>query len=393
MERLLAEGLSLCGAYGTLDFPHQGRRLAWDHVPRRYSRPSGRRRYGLAQRGPAAPQETTFEDHRYERLHVVYDEGPKGEPRERELHFALNANGRSGPGFGITRRDPSDDAGREMWRVSGPNFEFDFEQSSVSYRQFSTWLSRSVRRGNLPHEGDPILRRKRTGDLTPRADRAFAGFVNFFRQNSLFPTPEQELFVAANDPVGWQRERSFATDPLGQTMDRATLDGIRDLGSELGLFGALEIRRGPVGEYEVWADASGQSRNLIDVGFGVQSALPILQAIASAPKGATLLLQRPEAHLHPKAQAALVRAIASRGYRLLVETHSDHIPDWFRIVTMSGQVDPQDVGIVYFHRNDDGASTGLRDIRLDEQANLIDTPPGFRDFFLDETERLLGFRR
>lgn len=60
---------------------------------------------------------------------------------------------------------------------------------------------------------------------------------------------------------------------------------------------------------------------------------------------------------------------------------------------MSKQVDSRDLGIVYFHRSDDRASTVLHDIQVDEQANLGETPPYFRRFFLDETERLLGFRR
>ena len=83
--------------------------------------------------------------------------------------------------------------------------------------------------------------------------------------------------------------------------------------------------------------------------------------------------------------------IASRRNRLLVETHSDHIPDWFRIAAMAGKVDKNDLGIVFFCRTDGGASTVLHDIRLDKQANLVGAPPRFRAFFLDETQRLLGF--
>ena len=43
----------------------------------------------------------------------------------------------------MTRLDRSSNGDDEMWRTTGPNFEFAFQQSSVSYRQFSTWLSRS----------------------------------------------------------------------------------------------------------------------------------------------------------------------------------------------------------------------------------------------------------
>ena len=280
-----------------------------------------------------------------------------------------------------------------MWSVAGPEFEFEFPQSLVSYRQFSTWLSGAVRLGNLPHEGDATLWRKRTGDASPEADRMFARFTNFFRRSDLLPGPGHRVPVAADDPDGWPREREYASNPFGKRLDEATLESIVALGQRLNLFRSLEVRRGPGGTYEIWVNASGGKHNIADFGFGVHGVLPLLHTIASAHEEATLLLQQPETHLHPRAQAALVRLVAQQGRRLLVETHSDHIPDWFRIAVMSGDVDPRDLGIVYFAPVDGGGSMVLRDIRVDDQANLIDPPPGFRRFFLDESERLLGFRR
>ena len=337
--------------------------------------------------------EATFENHRYDRVRVVYDRGPGGEPRERELELSLSAErGRRGV-FRVTRPASPRSGGPEMWRVAGPEFEFEFPQSMVSYRQFSTWLSNSVRRGNLPHEGDTALWLRRTGDASPEAQRMFAGFTNFFRRGDLLPGPEHRLPVAAEDPNGWPRERDYASNPFGKRLDEATLETIVSLGKRLNLFSSLDVRRGPGGTYEIRVNASGEEYNVVDVGYGIHGVLPLLHAIASAPKEATLLLQQPETHLHPRAQAALVRVVAQRGHRLLVETHSDHIPDWFRIAVMYGDIDPHDLGIVYFDRIDDGASTILHDIRVDDRANLIDTPLGFRQFFLDETERLLGFGR
>lgn len=337
--------------------------------------------------------EATFESHRYNRVRVVYDRGPGGEPRERELELSLSPERGQGAVFRVTRPRLPRSGGPEIWRVAGPEFEFEFPQSLVSYRQFSTWLSTSVRRGNLPHEGSTTLWRKRTGEASPEAVRMFARFNNFFRRSDLFPGPEHELPVATNDPNGWPRKREYASNPFGKRLDDETLEKIVAFGKRLNLFSSLDIRRGRGGTYEIWVNASGEEYNVVDVGFGVHSVLPLLHAIASAPEEATLLLQQPETHLHPRTQAALVRLVTDEGHRLLVETHSDHVPDWFRIAVMSGDIDPRDLGIVYFDRIDDGASTILHDIRVDDQANLIDTPPGFRRFFLDETERLLGFRR
>lgn len=337
--------------------------------------------------------EATFEGHRYDRVRVVYDGGPGGEPRERELKLRLSPESGQPGVFRVTRPRSPRHGSPEIWRVAGPEFEFEFPQSLVSYRQFSTWLSSAVRRGNLPHEGDATLWRKRTGEISPEADRMFSRFNLFFRRGDLFPSPEHGLPVAADDPNGWPRERAYASNPFGKRLDEVTLERIVALGRRLDLFRSLEFRRGLGGTYEIWVNASGEEHNVVDVGFGIHSVLPLLHAIASAPKEATLLLQQPETHLHPQAQAALVCLVAQQGHRLLVETHSDHVPDWFRIAVMSGDIDPHDLGIVYFAPVDGGVSTVLHDIRVDDQANLIDTPPGFRQFFLDETERLLGFRQ
>ncbi len=320
--------------------------------------------------------EATLEDHRYDRVRVVYDRGPAGEPRERELELSLSPESGQPGVFRVTRPRSPRSGSPEVWRVAGPDFEFEFPQSLVSCRQISTWLSIAVRRGDLPHEGDAAPWGKRTEDASPEADPMFARFTDFFRRSDLLPGAEHRLPVAADDPVGWPREREYASNPFGEGLDDVTLDRIVALGRRLDLFSGLEVRRGRGGTYEIRVNATGTYRNVVDVGRGVHSVLPVLHIIASAPEKATLLLQQPETRLHPRAQAALVRLIAQRGHPLLVETHSDHVPDWLRIEVMSGDLDPADLGIVHFDRIDGGGSTVLHDIRVDDQANLIDAPPG-----------------
>ena len=68
--------------------------------------------------------------------------------------------------------------------------------------------------------------------------------------------------------------------------------------------------------------------NLPDVGFGTSQVLPILiQGLIASP-GATLLLEQPEIHLHPKVQAEFADfliEISQRGVSVVVETHSEHL--------------------------------------------------------------------
>ena len=80
----------------------------------------------------------------------------------------------------------------------------------------------------------------------------------------------------------------------------------------------------------------GPQRNLVDVGYGVSQALPVITELldhdADPPK--LFLLQQPEIHLHPKAQAALgslLCTVAGIGRQLIVETHSDYLLDRVRM--------------------------------------------------------------
>ena len=75
--------------------------------------------------------------------------------------------------------------------------------------------------------------------------------------------------------------------------------------------------------------------------------------------------------------------------RFLVETHSDYIVDRIRISVRKGLLKPDDVSILYFEP--EGAAVTIHNLTLDEDGNLQNAPAGYRDFFLKETDRLLGF--
>ena len=150
---------------------------------------------------------------------------------------------------------------------------------------------------------------------------------------------------------------------------------------------------------------SGPNANIMDVGYGVSQSLPILVDVMAtgeldgggrrnrAEAGRTFLLQQPEVHLHPRGQAALaslfVEASRKSGNRFLVETHSDYIIDRIRISVRKGLLKPDDVSILYFEPK--GAAVTIHNLTLDEDGNLQDAPTGYRDFFVKETDRLLGF--
>ncbi len=147
---------------------------------------------------------------------------------------------------------------------------------------------------------------------------------------------------------------------------------------------------------------SGSHANLMDVGYGVSQSLPILVELVAAeleksprarPAPSQFLLQQPEVHLHPRAQAELasflVHSVTHRKHSFLVETHSDFILDRVRICVRRGEISPDDVSILFFEprRN----AVAVNNLTLDPEGNIRDAPAGYRDFFLRETDTLLGF--
>ena len=139
--------------------------------------------------------------------------------------------------------------------------------------------------------------------------------------------------------------------------------------------------------------AKGPARNLIDVGYGVSQALPVIVELLRNDPPSVCLLQQPEVHLHPSAQAALgslLSKAAGEKRQLIVETHSDHLMDRVRMDVRDGKtaLKPEDVSILYFERED--LDVRVHYIKIDKLGNIRGAPRGYREFFMEETRRQLG---
>lgn len=68
---------------------------------------------------------------------------------------------------------------------------------------------------------------------------------------------------------------------------------------------------------------------LPDVGFGVSQVLPVATLLQYVPERSTVILEQPEIHLHPLAQANLadviINAAFHRRVQIILESHSEHL--------------------------------------------------------------------
>lgn len=128
------------------------------------------------------------------------------------------------------------------------------------------------------------------------------------------------------------------------------------------------------------------------VGFGLTYSLPILVACLAAPPGALLLIENPEAHLHPQGQAKigeLLARCAADDVQILVETHSDHVLNGIRVAVKRGLIKAEQVRLCYFTRD---VSTGDCHVELPSvlpDGQLSNWPEGFFDQWEVSLEALL----
>ena len=150
------------------------------------------------------------------------------------------------------------------------------------------------------------------------------------------------------------------------------------------------------GDYHLEVKTRGARSNLADVGYGVSQIYPLLVSVMRATQRgipATFLLQEPEIHLHPQAQAALATFFAKSakedGHTFIVETHGDSVIDRIRICVSRGDIPPEDVVILYFEPDRKTGAVKIHPVHIDDTGDIADAPPGYRRFFLEETDRLL----
>lgn len=139
---------------------------------------------------------------------------------------------------------------------------------------------------------------------------------------------------------------------------------------------------------------SGSPFHAADVGVGASSAIPLIVALLAAQDDDLVIVENPEAHLHPRGQtciAELAGRAAAEGRQVVLETHSDHVLDGIRLGVAKQVLSAEDVAIYFFRRADAGIDVAVPKIRAD--GTLDSWPEGFFDQQEKNLARLIEIRR
>ena len=131
-----------------------------------------------------------------------------------------------------------------------------------------------------------------------------------------------------------------------------------------------------------------------NVGFGITYTLPILIALISAKPGSLVVLENPEAHLHPQGQAKLGELIAlasSGGVQTIIESHSDHVLNGIRLATYLGKIEPNDIFFHFFEqdRQADDFKVNILSPKITRNGRIDKWPTGFFDVWDDYLEKFI----
>ena len=207
------------------------------------------------------------------------------------------------------------------WQLPGPIKSYAFPDQVRTYFQnagfladlearYESLLDRVYYLGPLREDPkrDYLWSRSKPSDVGPRGEKAI------------------DAILAATE-AGW--ERNLKPKAKRKPFQEIIAYWLREM-KMIDSFRVEQIAEGSNRwQARVKTSAGASEVFLTDVGFGVSQVLPVITLLQYVPERSTVLLEQPEIHLHPLAQAELaeiiIQAVQRRKLQVIVESHSEHL--------------------------------------------------------------------
>lgn len=157
-----------------------------------------------------------------------------------------------------------------------------------------------------------------------------------------------------------------------------------------------ELERLPLVKLELRTSKQQQFKRPVNIGYGLTYAFPILVAGLLAKKGQILIVDSPEAHLHPLGQSRIgyfLGSMSAAGVQVICETHSDHVLNGIRLAVADKSICNSDVAIHFFQPKSEGSDESplITSPQVDPKGSLDNWPEGFFDQTDKDLAKLNGW--
>lgn len=257
-----------------------------------------------------------------------------------------------------------------------------FSDRSELTPNFLDYSSNSTLKYDVSGSPDPLLAHIQTlQDL--RIVPAARGFVR----------PTYPLGDIAVEQVSSQRGLGVQEEQLATNLGygRGTEESISKLLKKVTGTG-LRAETVPSRAVEVKSLTPSGPVNIVSEGFGANALIQLLHQLIIADQGATVLIEEPEIHLHPKAQAELAEVLAetakAEDKQIIMTTHSEHIAGRLLTLVAEGKLTTDELAIYSFEKDEKGECSAS-EIEITDRGQ---TKGGLKSFFdneLDEVDRYI----
>ncbi len=224
-----------------------------------------------------------------------------------------------------------------------------------------------------------------------------SGFY-YVNAERLGPRNYQDIFDSKNRLCGYHGE--FAFDTIEQYRNQNVIEGRRRIGESftVNIFSKqleywmdyiipgiefrtdedIDTRTAKLKIRQTTLDTDFNSPH--NFGFGISYTLPIIVTGLLAEQGSTLIIENPEAHLHPSGQSRIgqfLAQVAFSGVNVIVETHSEHVLNGIRLYALKNEIDPARICLNFFSIQ--GKTPQIERILLNERMDILKWPDGFFD--------------
>jgi hypothetical protein len=179
--------------------------------------------------------------------------------------------------------------------------------------------------------------------------------------------------------------------------DNNVVDSINNSLIKLGFISKIEFKKIGDRHYEFWTEhpSSKLAANLADTGFGASQVIPVIFLLYTVTDGSIILVEQPELHLHPAAQAELGTIIKDacidRNIKIVIETHSENLILRLLTEVALGHISKDDLAIYYIQSN--VSQHELLRIHINDKGEFLDQwPNGFFDEGYQESLKLIKAR-